>query len=207
MGYFPLFVDLSNRPCLVIGGGGVAERKVAGLLGADATVSVISPQLTEQMTEWASQGRIHYRRRCYEAGDLSGYDIAFVATDDPAVNLAVYEEGKREGVWVNVADDPAHCDFIIPSVIRRDDLVIAVATGARSPALSRAVREELEAYFTEDYGTLARIAADVRRRLKESGTKASGEEWRAALDQNVRRLARQGKEKEAKTYLMEKLRR
>ena len=207
MGYFPLFVDLSNRPCLVIGGGDVAERKVAGLLVADAAVTVISPQLTEQMAKWVSEGRILYRRRSYRPGDLSGYDIAFVATDDAGVNSAVYEDGQRKRVWVNAADDPVHCDFIIPSVIRRKDLVIAMSTGAQSPALARAIREELEGYFTEDYGTLVRIAADVRGKLRGNKTKASGEDWRAALDQNVRRLVKEGKAEAAKSYLLEKLRR
>src|SRR5216684_636849 len=148
MGYYPIYVDMRRRRCLVIGGGVVAERKVASLVEAGAAVTVISPDITEQIARWSKSGAIDFLARRYQTGDLAEFELAFVATDDSKVNAAVYEEGKNRSVWVNSADDPEHCDFILPSIIRRGDLVVAISTGGESPALARAVREELDEYFT-----------------------------------------------------------
>ncbi|OGQ74012.1 MAG: hypothetical protein A3G40_14120 [Deltaproteobacteria bacterium RIFCSPLOWO2_12_FULL_57_22] len=205
MGYYPILLDLAQRPCLVIGGGSVAERKVEALLQAGAAVTVISPTLTERLDGWVNEGRVRHETRRYQKGDLPGYQLAFVATDDPQVNAAVYEEGREQGVWVNSADDPVHCDFIVPAVLRRGELVLAVATGGLSPALSRAIREELETYFTEDYGTLAEIVGEVRRELRERSSFPSAERWRKALDGELRRLVAEKRHDEAKNHLLKRL--
>lgn len=205
MGYYPIFLDLAQRPCLVIGGGSVAGRKVEGLLQVGAAVTVISPILTERLDGWVKEGRVRYEARRYQTGDLAGCQLAFVATDDPQVNAAVCEEGRERGVWVNAVDDPAHCDFIVPSVLRRGELVVAVATGGSSPALSRAIREQLEAYFTEDYGTLAEIVGEVRRELRERSSFPSAETWHKALDGELRRLIAEKRHKEAKDHLLKRL--
>src|SRR5215472_16507592 len=138
MGYYSVALDMTGRFTVVIGGGTVAERKVKGLLEAGAAVTVISPSLTAQLARWVKQGRISHVARSYTPGDLAGYELAFVATDDPRVNAAVFRESKKRGLWVNAADDPAHCDFILPSVLRRGELAVAVSTGGSSPALARA---------------------------------------------------------------------
>ena len=205
MGYYPIFLDMKGRRCVVIGGGAVAERKVEGLLQAGASVTVISPAISEQLYSWASAGKICHEVRPYQPGDLAGFQLAFVATDDPAVNAAVKREGEERGVWVNVADDPVHCDFILPSVLRRGKLTVAVATGGSSPALSKAIREELELYFTEDYAVLARIAAEVRQELKERGLSAGPEIWGQALNGGLRKLIQQGEIERAKRYLREQV--
>jgi len=205
MGYYPIFLDMAGRPCVVIGGGAVAEHKVEGLLQAGAHVTVVSPELTSKLDSLVSQEKVRRIARPYQAGDLKGYALAFGATDDPEVNAAVYREGRELGVWVNIADDPARCDFILPSVLRRGELVVAVATGGASPALSRAIREELEGYFTEDYATLAAIVGKVRQELKGHSFVAKPEAWHNAIDGNLRRLIREGKEEEAKVYLLERL--
>ena len=206
MGFYPLFLELAGRACVVIGGGAVAERKVEGLLQVGATVTVISPALTARLEEWVKEGRTRHVGREYVVGDLAGSQLAFVATDDGEVNAAVSREGRERGVWVNAADDPAHCDFILPSILRRGDLVIAVGTGGSSPALSRAVREELDAYFTEDYAVLAEVVAEVRRELRERGRLPGGEAWRQALDGDLRRLIADGRRQEAKSHLLLRLR-
>lgn len=206
MGFYPLFLELAGRACVVIGGGAVAERKVEGLLQVEASVTVISPTLSDRLEAWKTEGRIRHLRRDYGPGDLAGSQLAFVATDDGDVNAAVAREGRERGVWVNAADDPAHCDFILPSVLRRGPLAVAVATGGSSPALSRAVREELEAYFTPDYTVLAEIAAEVRRDLKERGRTLDGQAWRQALDGDLRRLIAEGRRDEAKARLFWRLR-
>ena len=156
MGYYPIFLEMKGRRCVVIGGGAVAERKVEGLLQAGASVTVISPAISERLNAWAKTGEIRREARSYQPGDLAGFQLAFVATDESSVNVAVKREGEERGVWVNVADYPVHCDFILPSVLRRGELMVAVATGGSSPALSKAIREELELYFTEDYVALAK---------------------------------------------------
>lgn len=206
MGYYPVFLNVTGRPCVVIGGGPVAERKVEGLLEAGARVTVIAPVLTERLDAWARGGSVRPVAREYRPGDLDGQQLAFVATDDPGASAAVASEGRERGVWVNAADDPARCDFILPALVRRDPLIVAVSSGGASPALTRAIREELEAYLTEDYAALARLAADVRRELRRRGQTATGEAWRRALDADLRRLVTEGRHAEARSRLLERLR-
>jgi siroheme synthase-like protein len=204
MGYYPVVLELEGRPCLVVGGGPVAQRKVEGLLAAGARVTVVSPGLTETLSARAREGRIRHLARRYKAGDLVGFDLAFAAADEGEVNRAIAEEGRRLGVWVNAADDPAHCHFILPAVLRRGDLVVAVATGGVSPALSGLVREELETWLTEDYATLARVAAEARRELRGRGARPDGAAWRAALGAPwLRRLVAEGRAEEARERLVE----
>jgi len=205
MGYYPIFLNLAGRRCVVVGGGSVAERKIEALLQVGATVTVISPSLTKTLESRAEEGKIGYIMREYRAGDLAGNQLVYIATDDPEVNAAAYREGQERGVWVNVADDPLHCDFILPSVLRRGELMVAVSTGGSSPALARAIREELEVYFTDDYATLAEIVCDVRRKMKEHCLSPSVEAWHDALDGDLRRLVREGNQREAKAYLLRRL--
>jgi precorrin-2 dehydrogenase/sirohydrochlorin ferrochelatase len=154
---------MTGRRCLVIGGGTVAERKIAGLLEAGAAVTVISPDISENIVRWSKQNAVNFIARRYRPGDLAGYEIVFVATDDKEVNGAAYVEGRERGVWVNAADDPTHCDFILPSVLRRGDLTVAVSSGGSSPELARTIREELEFYFTGEYELLTKLAGKSGR--------------------------------------------
>jgi siroheme synthase-like protein len=201
MGYYPIFLDLQGRACLVIGGGAVAERKVEKLLEAGAEVTLISPSVTDRLRAWDEAEKICHKARGYHHGDLAPFQLAFAAADDASVNAAVKREGDERGVWVNVADDPAHCDFILPSVLRRGELVVAVGTGGSSPALSRAIREELERYFTEDYAILSEIVAEVRRELRERGISAPPEIWGRALNGSLRSLVQRRDIEGAKRYL------
>src|SRR5437870_5472722 len=202
MGFYPIVLELGGRPCLVVGGGAVAERKVEALLEAGARVTVVSPTVTPHLASWAHEGKIHRVARAWERGDLAGHALVFVATDDGAANAEVASEGRRWGVWVNAADDPEHCDFILPSVLRRGTLTVAVSTGGTSPALARAIREELETYFTDDY----RVAGEARRALRGSGAPADANAWRRALDHALRRLIAEGREDEARARLLGRLR-
>ncbi len=205
MGYYPIFLDLAERPCLVIGGGAVAERKVEGLLKAGASVTVVGPTLTKALALLAKRKKIRHIARRYRARDLAKNRLVFVATDDREVNKAVYRDAKKRAVWTNAADDPAHCDFILPSVLRRGELVVAVATGGASPALSRAIREELEHYFTDDYAALSEVVSEVRRELKEQGRSAAPEIWGQALNGGLRKLIERGNLQGAKRYLRERV--
>ncbi len=205
MGYFPIYLEMSGRRCLVIGGGEVAERKAAALLAAGALVTVLSPDVTEAIADWFKQKTISVMPRYYQPGDLAQFDLVFIATDDPQVNAAIYREGKSYGIWVNSADDPARCDFILPSVLRRGELTVAVSTGGHSPALARTIREELELYFTQEYESLAALAAEVRRELLQRSITVPFEAWRRALSGDVRQFLMRGDIAKAKSQLLHEL--
>jgi len=189
----------------MVGGGMVAERRVDGLLAAGARVRVISPRTTRTLAALAAEGRIELESRGYREGDLEGADLAFVATDAGEVNAAVAREARERGLWVNAADDPTHCTFILPALVRRGDLTVAVSTGGSSPALARAIREELEAYLTAEYATLAAIAAEARRELRAAGRLVTADAWRRALGPEVRRLIVERGRDDAKHRLLELL--
>jgi precorrin-2 dehydrogenase/sirohydrochlorin ferrochelatase len=203
--YYPVFLDLTDRPCLVVGGGPVAEGKVASLLAAGAHVTVVSPTVTARLAGWAAEGRLVHRARDYRAEDLDGRQVAFVATDDAAVTRAVAADGRARSVWVNAADEPARCDFILPSVIRRGRLVVAVSTGGASPAATRAIREELEAYLTEEHAALVELAAEAREDLRRRAASASPARWRGALDGSLRRLIAARRYRQARARLARSL--
>ncbi len=205
MSYFPIVLEMTGRRCLVIGGGAVAERKIAGLLDVGAAVTVVSPKVTEAISHWSKNNSIQLTARCYQHGDLSGHELVFVATDEPDVNDRVYQEGKSCGVWVNSADDPDHCDFILPAVIRRGDLTVAISTGGASPAATRAIREELDDYFTAEYAQFVQVAAEVRMELKENSPNAGAGTWNSALKGEFRRLIRAGQPEQAKEFLLKTL--
>lgn len=169
MKYYPLFVRLDGRACVVIGGGEVAERKVEGLLAAGATVTVISPELTTRLEAMTEAGAIHLRRRTYEKGDLAGAFLAYAATDDENTNAAIAAEAEGGGVLLNVVDRTEFCSFIVPAIVERGDLLIATSTSGASPMLARRIREELEARFGPEYALGLRLLRAVRERLGREG--------------------------------------
>lgn len=205
MGFYPIFLDITRRRCVVIGGGPVAERRVEGLLASGAHLTLISPMVTDRLKNLAAQGAVRHLQRDYQAGDLAGYDLAFVATDDGTVNQAVFSEAGLRAIWINSADDPENCDFILPAVIRRGALAVAISTGGASPATTRAIREELENYFTLDYAALVQIAGEVRRELKDKSLAASPGAWHEALKGEIRPLLKEGRAEQAKALLLKKL--
>jgi len=202
MGFYPIVLDLAGRRCLVVGGGVVAERRIAPLVEGGAEVTVVSPTLTAAIAALAAAGRIRHRARDYRDGDVADFELVLVATDTPEVNAAVAVEARARGAWINAADDPRNCDFFLPALVRRGDLVVAVGTGGTSPALARAVREELEAYLTPEYATLAELAAEVRRELRGAGLAASADAWRRALGPETRRVLVQRGREDAKLHLL-----
>jgi siroheme synthase-like protein len=205
MGFYPIFVDMSGRRCVVIGGGAVAQRRIEGLLAAGARVTVVSPAITDTLMKLVAEGTIRHVARIYEAGDLAGCNLAFVATDDRDVNPAIFSEARLRGIWINSADDPENCDFVLPALVRRGELAVAICTGGASPAATRAIREELDTYFTADYGRLVRIAGEVRQELREKSLAASPEAWNEALKGDFRRLLHEDQESEAKALLLKTL--
>jgi len=205
MGYLPISVEMKGRPCLVVGGGAVAERKIAALIENGSKVTVISPDVTENIARWSKQSLLNLFARRYRAGDTVGFRIVFAATDDPDLNDAVYRECGNSGSLINSADDPDHCDFILPSVLRRGDLTVAVSTGGRSPALARTIREELEFYFTAEYEALVKLAGEVRVALQERGIVLPFEVWQKALSGDVRQLLMRGNAEKARAVFLRDL--
>jgi precorrin-2 dehydrogenase/sirohydrochlorin ferrochelatase len=205
MAYYPISLDLVGRPCLVVGGGAIALRKVAGLVEAGARVTVVSPSLTPALLRLATEAPLRWQPREYAAGDAAGFTLVMVATDDRAVNAAVAVECRERGIWVNCADDPARCDFLLPSVLRRGAVTVAVSTGGRSPTMARLVREELAALLPWDVAPLTEVMADVRRALREDGVSLDAERWRQALDGELRSLVAAGRTTEARARLRERL--
>jgi precorrin-2 dehydrogenase/sirohydrochlorin ferrochelatase len=204
--YYPIALDLRGRACLVVGGGPIAESKVEGLLDADARVTVVSPEVTHHLAEHARAGRIRHVAREYRAEDVAGNQLVFAATGNRAVTEAVARDGRERGVWVNAADDPAFCDFLLPSVLRRGRLVVAVSTSGACPGLARAIRQELEEHLTEDYAPLVELVAEVRRELRGSTCVPAADAWRRALDADLRALIVDGRREEAKARLRARLR-
>lgn len=144
---YPLFMDVSGTRCAVVGGGGVASRKVRGLLESGASVVVISPEVTPEIEGMA----VTVERRPYGPGDLAGCALAFAATDSREVNAAVAREARERGIPVNVADRPAEGDFALPAVLRRGGLQVAVSTGGASPTLARRIRDAMEPSFAAEW--------------------------------------------------------
>lgn len=184
----------------------MALRKTQALLECGAAVEVISPALCPGLEELASNGPLKVLLRRYRRGDLKGAALAIAASDDGEVNRAVSEEAKASGVPVNVVDVPGLSSFIVPSVLRRGELTIAVSTGGRSPALARRIRAELERSMGEEYSLLASLAAEVRSELRQEGIAVTAEAWQGALDlDTLLGLLRSGCRDAAKQRLSESL--
>jgi siroheme synthase-like protein len=162
MTFYPIFVQLEGRPVLVVGGGLVAERKVEGLIAAGAAVVLVSPEVTTQLQRFWEEGKIELLLRTFEEADLQGKMLVISATDDSAVQQRVAAAAHSEGVLINTADQPALCDFIIPSIVRRGDVAIAISTSGKSPVLAAALRARLEELIPEDIGRAARLLGQIR---------------------------------------------
>lgn len=176
-GRYPVFLDLSGRRCLVVGGGRVATRKARELAACGARVVVVAPEASAELAGAAGEGAVVWHRRGFREADLEGTVLAFAAASDPVVNRRVVEAGRRLGAWVNAADDPAAGDFHVPAVVRRGALAVAVSTGGASPTLAAWVRDRVADALPEELGELVELARQVRqnappgalRRLLEDG--------------------------------------
>ena len=205
MKYYPAFLDLRDRPCLVVGGGQVAERKAVSLFDAGAELTVVSPALTPALQELADKGKITYRKKNFDEHDLTGMFLAVSATDDDAVNEAVARDCRKRGILVNVATAPDEGTFIVPSVVERGDLLIAISTCGDSPALARKIREDLERSFGPEYGVFLEKMAMLRRRLLHDvpDEKVRRKVYQAVVDSDVLYLLKAGQVHEADHRLAE----
>ncbi len=166
--YYPVFLDLSDKLCVIVGGGAVAERKARGLLAAGARMRLISPEVTRGIERLSRQGRIEVVRREYREGDIEGAFLAFAATDIDEVNRKVREESSRLAIPLNVIDSPDTCDFIVPAVVRKGPVLVAVSTSGLLPSLARRIKGEIGDVLSDDYAGYARRVGAFRRFLIES---------------------------------------
>ena len=180
--YFPAFLDLRARRCLVVGGGPIAERKVHGLLECGARVIVVSPVLVAGLAQLAAIGRIEHRPRVFRKIDARRCVLVIAATGVGSVDDAVAVAARRHGALVNAVDRPAHCDFIYGAVLRRGELQIAVSTGGRAPALAREIRRRQEPVVGDDYAALVEA---VGRKRREARAAARTSEARLAAGERV----------------------
>ncbi|MEN3186894.1 MAG: bifunctional precorrin-2 dehydrogenase/sirohydrochlorin ferrochelatase [Atribacterota bacterium] len=166
---YPVVLSLSHKPCLLVGGGLVAQRKVQRLLQAGAEVTVVSPALTKGLTALVREGKIVWRRRSYQEGDVKGFFLVFAASDNPAVNREVAQEAKARGVLCNVVDCPQCSSFLTPAVFEWEGICIAITSEGKSPFLVRFIREWLEGNFPQGLGEVLQVLEKERRMLKEAG--------------------------------------
>jgi precorrin-2 dehydrogenase/sirohydrochlorin ferrochelatase len=162
---YPIFALIADRPCLVVGGGAVGERKVRDLLQAGALVTVVSPELTPALTALAVQGEIRHLQADFQEEQVKGMALVIGATDDLEVNARVSAAAQVRGIMVNIVDQPDLCTFIVPAQVRRGELTLAISTGGASPALARKIREELELHFGPEYGPYLALLQSVRLHL------------------------------------------
>ncbi|RYD01995.1 hypothetical protein N752_26445 [Desulforamulus aquiferis] len=162
---YPIFLDLGNKPCLVIGGGLVAERKLEALLACQANVILVSPRVTPHIKDWSEQGKLMLVRRNYQRKDLQGVCLVFAATDSQEVNNQISKDCVELNLPVNVVNDPDKGTFQVPSVVRRGKLTIAVSTGGSSPLLAAKIRRQLEVQYGQEYAEFIELLSDVRRQV------------------------------------------
>ncbi|MBT8121974.1 MAG: bifunctional precorrin-2 dehydrogenase/sirohydrochlorin ferrochelatase, partial [Gammaproteobacteria bacterium] len=203
MDYLPIFLDVKDRPCLVVGGGKVAARKLALLHRAGARITVVAPDVCNDMRQHLQQENITCEQREFRDSDLDDTVLVIAATSDEAVNRHVSLLAGQRHIPANVADNPKLCNFIMPSVIDRSPVQIAVSTGGSSPVLARLLRARLESFIPAAYGRLARMVDDYRQEVKQRFAEPAKRRyfWESILQGRVAELLFAGQEEKARTAL------
>ena len=204
--YYPVFLNVKGKKCVVVGGGQVALRKVRVMLEHGADVEVISPDLCPELAKLSASGEIRALGRDYQAGDLKNAFVAIAATDNSEINRRVVAEARRKSVLVNVVDDAENSDFIVPSYLRRGEITIAVSTGGTSPALARKIRSKLEKELGNEYALLVGLIGEVRTEVRQQKIEIDSDGWQEALDlDQLLDLLRKGETERAKAALLRNL--
>lgn len=200
MRYLPILVDLAGRACLVIGGGAVAARKVETLLGVDARVTVVAPRIDGAIAQLAArEPALRIERRGYRAEDLDGIAVAFAATDDSDLQERIAQDARAAGVWLNAADEPERCSFIMPAILDRTPLVVAVSTSGASPALARRIRDDVGGALGPEYAAAVTRLARLRERFAPG--KARQEAFLRLVDDGLLEALRGGDEARVETLI------
>jgi len=195
---YPVNLVVAGRRCLVVGGGRVATAKARGLLACGALVHVVAIELSDEMR---GLDGVTYEIRPYRTGEVASYRLVMAATGDPRVDAAVFGDGEEAGVWVNCADDPSHCSFTLPAVLRRGPLSITVSTGGHSPALAAWLRDRLGAVIGPEYAVLLELLSDERAAARAAGRSSETLDWQKALDSDMLALIKAGQFEQARERL------
>jgi precorrin-2 dehydrogenase/sirohydrochlorin ferrochelatase len=205
----PVGLVVAGRRCLVVGGGAVAARKIAGLLACGASVTVVAPEVHEAVADLAAGGALDaidahpldVHLRPYRSGEAAEYRLVFTATGDPAVDAEVHRDAEAAGVWVNSADDPTRCSAVLPAVHRDGPVSVAVSTGGASPALASWLRDRVAQALGPGLGDLADLLAEGRAAAVSGGRATSDVDWRALLDGPLPSLVAEGRMAEARMLM------
>ncbi len=198
---WPVSLVVTGRRVVVVGAGRIAARKIEPLLDLGADVHVVAPDIGSEIDAWAAAGRLATTERAFVAADLDGAWLAVTATDDPATNAAVFAAAEYRRIWCNSADDPANCSFTLLSMLRRSDVVVAIGTGGRSPALAKWLRARIDADVGALLGPLLELLSEERERIRGNGGSSEDADWQAALQSGMVELVRDGRLAEAKELL------
>lgn len=193
MKFYPISLDISNEKCVVVGGGDVAERKIMRLLECGARVVLVGKTITPGLRAMKDEETIEHVPDDYREEHIEGAFLVIGATDRNDVNERIYRDSRSRGILVNVVDEPARCNFIVPAIFRRKDLLIAISTGGKSPALARKLREKMEEKYGPEYGILLDIMGNVRKKIiARGGTSAENKRiFESVLDSDILRHIRE----------------
>ncbi len=200
--FYPVFLNLTGRSCVIIGGGQIAEGKITKLLDSGAKIIVISPDATHGIRGYAERGDIEFNLRKYEAGDLQGAFLVIAATNDRVVNQEIFEEAEKLGVLLNAVDDMPRCSFIAPSIVERGPVTIAISTGGASPALARKLRETLTGSHDLNWTEATSALSKVRQVIKDRQVTVDPQRWQCCMTTELLSLAKSGREDEAVELLL-----
>jgi siroheme synthase-like protein len=198
---WPVNLLVRDRLVIVVGAGRIAVRKIEPLLELGARVVVVAPDVGAEVRAWHDAGRLELRERRFRPDDLDEAWLAVTATPERAANEAVKRAGDERRIFVNAADDPTHCSFTLMSVVRRSDLVVAIGTGGRSPALAAWLKLRAEAELGPEYETLLALLSEAREELRAGGASSEDSDWQRAFDSGILDLVRAGRIDEAKELL------
>ncbi len=200
--FYPVFLNLTGRRCVIIGGGQIAEGKITKLLDSGAKIIVISPDATQGIRRFAKRGDIEFNLRKYQAGDLQGAFLAIAATNDREVNQEIFEEAEKLGVLLNAVDDVPRCSFIAPSIVESGPVTIAISTGGASPALARKLRETLSGSQDLDWTGATSVLSKARQVIKDRQVTVAPQRWQCCMTSELLSLAKSGREGQAVKLLL-----
>lgn len=174
MSYYPIFVEMEECRVLLVGGGHIAQEKIGKLVDANADVTILAASVSSPVRAYVDDGRVQLIERDYQAGDVEGFDIVMIASDDGDSNQLIADEARAADIWVNAADDVPNCDFILPAVVQRGNIAIASSTAGSSPALARWLRERMEDFLTDEVVMLGEVVSDIRQLTRKRDHECAG---------------------------------
>jgi siroheme synthase-like protein len=203
--YYPVFLNLEGKRCVIIGGGTIAEGKISKLKETGAQVTIISPDATPAIQKMAKKGVVEWTARKYQTGDLEGAFLGIAATDVRQVNKQIFQEAEELGVVLNVVDDAELCAFIAPSIVERGPVTVAISTGGASPALARKLREAIAEAPALEWADLANVLSKARKQIKKRGVAVDPQRWQCCLTPDLLSLAQAGKDEQVLEQIMSTL--